>query len=63
MLFRISAVRPSIFNSILYATNPSNSGKPSVSIGATVEIGQEAAKEISQGISSLGSNIGLSTLR
>lgn len=52
------------FNSFVFATDPSNNPSnpninPNVSIGAKVEIGQDAAKEISQGISTLGRNIGM----
>jgi hypothetical protein len=52
----IYSIMPSV--DILYASQPGKGG-PSVTVGAQVEIGQEAAKEISRGISSLGSNIGL----
>lgn len=44
-------------NSVLFAIDPKKS--TNVSIGAQVEIGQDAAKEISKGIGDLGTNIGL----
>lgn len=39
--------------------NDKGKNNPSVSIGARVEIGKDAATEISKGISSVGSNVGL----
>jgi hypothetical protein len=45
------------FNSVLFMNDPNKN--PNISIGAKVEIGKEAATEISKGISSVGSNVGL----
>ena len=45
-------------SSILFMTG-SNDKNSNISIGANVEVGKEAASEISRGISSLGSNVGL----
>jgi hypothetical protein len=47
----------SLFNNILFVDDPNKN--PNISIGARVEIGKEAATEISKGISSVGSNVGL----
>jgi len=46
----------SIFNNVLFTNDPKN---PNISIGAKVEIGKEAAAEISKGVSTIGSNVGL----
>ena len=47
----------SIFNNVLFIDDPNKN--PNISIGARVEIGKDAATEISKGISSVGSNVGL----
>jgi hypothetical protein len=48
---------PLIFNSGLFLDDPNKN--PSITEGANIEIGKDAATEISKGISNVGSNIGL----
>lgn len=45
-------------SSVIFVDDPGKNN-PNVSIGAKVEIGKDAATEISKGISSVGSNVGL----
>ncbi len=46
------------FNNILYVDDPIKNN-PNISIGAKVEIGKDAATELSKGTSNLGSKVGL----